>query len=136
MLHSSAWTTRVTPCGTRSISSTSTGRPLIKLGRELVIPSAGPESESLIALGFAMARPALSGWSGCAESCSSSSGLGCGVSTACAGSPIAAAALALARARLIEPSNAALASRSSSREVAEVTAAVPTHSFPTNMATL
>ena len=134
MLHSSAWTTRVTPWGTRSISSTSTGRPLIKLGRELVIPSAGPES--LMALGFAIARPALSGWSGWAESCSSSSGLGCGVSTACAGSPIAAAALALARARLIEPSNAALASRSSSLEVAEVTAAVPTHSFPTNMATL
>ena len=133
MLHSSAWTTRVTPWGTRCISSTSTGRPLIKLGRELVIP-AGPDS--LMALGFAMARPALSGWSGWAESCSSSSGLGCGVSTACAGSPIAAAALALARARLIEPSNAALASRSSSLEVAEVTAAVPTHSFPTNMATL
>ena len=132
MLHSSAWTTRVTPWGTRSISSTSTGRPLIKLGREL-IPS-GPDS--LMALGFAIARPALSGWSGWAESCSSSSGLGCGVSTTCAGSPIAAAALALARARLIEPSNAALASRSSSREVAEVTAAVPTHSFPTNMATL
>ena len=131
MLHSSAWTTRVTPWGTRSISSTSTGRPLIKLGRELVIAP-----ESLMALGFAIARPALSGWSGWAESCSSSSGLGCGVSTACAGSPIAAAALALARARLIEPSNAALASRSSSLEVAEVTAAVPTHSFPTNMATL
>ena len=132
MFHSFAATTRVTPRGARSISSTSTGRPLIKLTRVVAFGGGfntrgvtGPPDESIdVVVGRATSDGISSGET--PSECSAGW---------TASDPIAAAALARARARRIDPSNAALAARSSSLDVAVVTAAVPTHSSPTNTAT-
>ena len=125
MFQSFAFTTRVTPCGftAESISSTSTGRPVIRLARVRV--AAGPADGSIdVVVDVVVGRATSDGISRESPECS-------GGWTA---SPIAAAALARARARRIDPSNAAFAARSSSLDVAVVTAAVPIHSSPTKAA--